>query len=181
MYGESLERIMQLQASSYPNLKIPVILPFLTDGILALGGTQNEGIFRVPADADSVSELKSRIDRGYYQLVGTLSLLASMTDTVLQNGIDDPHVAASLLKLWLRELEEPVVPTELYNEALAASKVTSECLHFVSLLPTYNRRVLLFVISFFQQFMRDEVVEITKMTPQNLGQSPRYSLVCMLI
>ncbi len=60
---------MQLQASSYPNLMVPVILPFLADGILALGGTQSEGIFRVPGDADSVSELKSRMDRGHYQLV----------------------------------------------------------------------------------------------------------------
>ena len=60
---------MQLQASSYPNLKVPVVLPFLADGILALGGTQSEGIFRVPADTDSVSELKSRIDRGHYQFV----------------------------------------------------------------------------------------------------------------
>ena len=69
VYGESLTKIMQLQASSYPNLMVPVILPFLADGILALGGTQSEGIFRVPGDADSVSELKSRMDRGHYQLV----------------------------------------------------------------------------------------------------------------
>ena len=61
---------MSLQASTYPDLKVPVILPFLADGILALGGPQAEGIFRVPGDADSVSELKSRMDRGHYVLVG---------------------------------------------------------------------------------------------------------------
>ena len=60
---------MQLQASSYPDLKVPVILPFLADGILALGGTSSEGIFRVPGDTDSINELKCRIDRGHYQLV----------------------------------------------------------------------------------------------------------------
>jgi len=64
-----------------------------------------------------------------------------------------------------------VVPTELYNEALAASKRTRESIDFIRLLPTYNRRVLLFVISFFQQFMREEVMEVTKMTSQNLGKS----------
>lgn len=69
VYGESLDRIMDLQSRSYPDLKIPVILPFLADGILALGGLASEGIFRVPGDADSVSELKSRMDRGHYQLV----------------------------------------------------------------------------------------------------------------
>ena len=60
---------MKLQARSYPALKIPVILPFLADGILALGGLQSEGIFRVPGDGDLVSELKALIDRGHYQLV----------------------------------------------------------------------------------------------------------------
>jgi len=69
VYGESLEKIMQLQARSYPDAKVPIILPFLADGILALGGTYSEGIFRVPGDADTVSELKSRMDRGHYQLV----------------------------------------------------------------------------------------------------------------
>lgn len=60
---------MQLQSRSFPSLKVPVILPFLAEGILSLGGLQSEGIFRVPGDNDSVSELKSRIDRGQYQLV----------------------------------------------------------------------------------------------------------------
>lgn len=69
VYGESLARIMDLQKTSYPQLKVPVILPFLADGILALGGTRSEGIFRVPGDGDCVAELKSRMDRGHYRLV----------------------------------------------------------------------------------------------------------------
>ncbi|WRT70639.1 uncharacterized protein IL334_007637 [Kwoniella shivajii] len=154
VYGESLDRIMDLQKRAYPTLKVPVILPFLADGILALGGLTSEGIFRVPGDGDSVNELKSRMDRGHYQL----------------KGIDDPHVAASLFKLWLRELEDPIIPSSLYNDALTASRSSKECIEFVSSrLPTYNRRVLLFVISFVQIFMQPEVVGKTKMTPGNLA------------
>ncbi|KAK8850469.1 hypothetical protein IAR55_004387 [Kwoniella newhampshirensis] len=153
VYGESLDRIMSLQKRSYPSLMIPVILPFLADGILALGGLQSEGIFRVPGDGDSVSELKSRMDRGHYQL----------------KGIDDPHVAASLFKLWLRELEEPIVPTKHYNEALIASRDPDECIEFVKNLPIHSRRVLLFVLSFLRLFVREDVVEQTKMTMGNLA------------
>ncbi|ORY26583.1 hypothetical protein BCR39DRAFT_540643 [Naematelia encephala] len=153
VYGESLERTMDLQSTSYPDLKVPVILPFLADGILALGGLQSEGIFRVPGDSDSVSELKSRIDRGHYQL----------------SGIDDPHVAASLFKLWLRELENPIVPADRYNAALGASSTPATTIDFVKRLPDIHRRVLLFVVSFFQQFCAESVIEITKMTPQNLA------------
>ncbi|WVQ85889.1 hypothetical protein IAT38_008057 [Cryptococcus sp. DSM 104549] len=153
VYGESLVRIMELQRKSYPQLQVPVILPFLADGILALGGLHSEGIFRVPGDGDSVAELKSRMDRGHYQL----------------KGIDDPHVAASLFKLWLRELEEPIIPTSMYNDALIASRSARECLEIVQRLPTYNRRVLLFVISFVQMFADPKVVEVTKMGPMNLA------------
>lgn len=68
VYGESLVRIMDLQKTLYPQLKVPVILTFLADGILALGGTRSEGIFRIPGDGDGVSQLKSRMDRGHYHL-----------------------------------------------------------------------------------------------------------------
>ncbi|OCF54784.1 hypothetical protein L486_07920 [Kwoniella mangroviensis CBS 10435] len=153
VYGESLDRIMDLQKRAYPTLKVPVILPFLADGILALGGLQAEGIFRVPGDGDSVNELKSRMDRGHYQL----------------KGIDDPHVASSLFKLWLRELEDPIIPSNLYNDALSASKTPEESIDFLTRLPVYNRRVLLFVISFIQLFMKEDVVKVTKMTPGNLA------------
>jgi len=65
---------MELQAPSYPHLQIPLVLPFLANGILHLGGLHAEGIFRVPGDSDSISELRSKIDRGHYQLVDRLPL-----------------------------------------------------------------------------------------------------------
>ncbi|KAE8541380.1 hypothetical protein D1P53_002739 [Cryptococcus gattii VGV] len=128
VYGESLVRIMDLQKTSYPQLKIPVILTFLADGILALGGTRSEGIFRIPGDGD-----------------------------------------ASLFKLWLRELEEPLIPTALYNDALIASKDYAQVVEIVQKLPVYNRRVLVFVVGFVQMFMQEKVVEKTKMGPMNLA------------
>ncbi|KAF5345370.1 hypothetical protein D9758_008505 [Tetrapyrgos nigripes] len=129
-FGESLDAIIRLQERNYPEQKVPIILPFLTNGILALGGTKSEGIFRVPGDGDSVSELKLRIDRGYYNL----------------DGVDDPHILASLMKLWLRELCDPLIPEEMYNE-----------------------RVVLFIISFLQIFLEEKVQNVTKMTPANLA------------
>jgi hypothetical protein len=69
---------MSLQERSYPELLVPVILPFLADGVLALGGTHTEGIFRVPGDNEAVGELKSRMDRGHYQLVRAIVLPSSL-------------------------------------------------------------------------------------------------------
>ncbi|KAF8909878.1 Rho GTPase activation protein [Mucidula mucida] len=152
-FGESLDAIIRLQERNYPHQKVPIILPFLADGILALGGTKAEGIFRVPGDGDSVSDLKLRIDKGYYTL----------------DGVDDPHILASLMKLWLRELCDPLVPEEMYNECISSSKDPEACVHIVERLPTINRRVVLFVVSFLQLFLDDRTQTLTKMTPANLA------------
>ncbi|KAG1742117.1 hypothetical protein EDB19DRAFT_1702102 [Suillus lakei] len=152
-FGESLDATMRLQERNYPHEKIPIILPFLADGILALGGMKAEGIFRVPGDSDSVSELKLRIDRGYYTL----------------DSVDDPHVLASLLKLWLRELCDPLVPEEMYNDCITHSREPETCIQLVRRLPTINRRVVIFLISFLQFFLEEKVQAVTKMTPANLA------------
>ena len=41
-----------------------------------------------------------QLDRGSYTL----------------EGVDDPHVPASLFKLWTRELVDLLVPSEMYND-----------------------------------------------------------------
>lgn len=87
---------MELQVESHPNLKIPRIVVVLSEAVSNLGGVDVEGIFRVPGDTEQVNELRIRLDTGDYNIT-----------------IDDPNTPASLLKLWLRELEEPLVPVDL--------------------------------------------------------------------
>ena len=53
-------------------------------------------------------------------------------------------------------------------------------MEFVKQLPILNRRVLVFVITFFQLFIKPEVVQVTKMTPSNLGKCPSFSLSSVL-
>lgn len=152
-FGESLDRVYRLQERTYPKLQVPIILPFLADGILALGGLKQEGIFRIPGDGDDVSALRVRIEKGYYNL----------------ENVDDAHVLASLFKLWMRELCDPLIPDELYNDCISCSKDPEACVQMVSRLPTLNRRVVLFVISFLQLFLEEKVQAATKMTSTNLA------------
>jgi hypothetical protein len=146
---------MRLQQRTYPDAQVPIVLPFLTDGILALGGTRTEGIFRVPGDGDAVAALRVRLDRGQYTLADA----------------DDPHVPASALKLWLRELQAPLVPAEMYDAcvAAAATREPGRCVEMVRRLPTVNRRVVLFLVSFLKMFLDERAQEATKMTPVNLA------------
>lgn len=175
-FGESLDFIFRLQERIYPSqtFKVPIVLPFLADGILALGGTKSEGIFRVPGDGEQVGEMKLRIDKGYYT----------------HEGVDDPNVLASLLKLWLRELLDPLVPDEMcvfppllagvdcawvltpigrYNDCITHAHDPDACVAVVSRLPTINRRVVLFIVSFLQIFLDERISKITKMTSANLA------------
>jgi hypothetical protein len=84
-------------------------------------------------------------------------------------GIDDCNVPASLFKLWLRELQEPLIPADMYNACIEAAEDPEQVVSLVKTLPTNNRRVLLFVISFLQLFLPESVQSVTKMTSANLA------------
>jgi Rho GTPase-activating protein 1 len=60
-----------------------------------------EGIFRLAPSFTEQQLLKEMVDRGYH---------------VDLHSISDPHLVASLLKVFLRELPEPVVPSLLYDD-----------------------------------------------------------------
>jgi hypothetical protein len=64
--------------------------------------------------------------------------------------VEDPHIITALLKLWLRELEEPVIPEDLYNEALQASRAPEASCALVQRLPPTERYVLIYIIGFLQ-------------------------------
>ena len=51
-------------------------------------------VCRVPGDIDEVNLLKLHVDKGHSP----------------PYTLEDPHIPASLLKLWFRELEDPLIP-----------------------------------------------------------------------
>lgn len=48
---------MELQQKMDPKLQIPQIVPFLANTVRETNGQTSEGIFRVPGDADAVTDL----------------------------------------------------------------------------------------------------------------------------
>ena len=90
--------------------RVPRVLSFLAQALLDHDALASEFVFRAPGDGEVVAELRCRIDGGTYDLDG------------LEVGPDE---LASALKLWLRDLPEPVVLPGSYDAAIAADTVES--------------------------------------------------------
>lgn len=78
------------------------------------------------------------------------ALKASCDDWIAPTGCSDPHAPASLLKLWYRELYEPLIPSEFYEECVTLYGDVEACLRIVDSLPAINRLVLSYLIRFLQ-------------------------------
>ena len=81
-------------------------------------GLKEVGIFRLPGKASRIQTLKEQYDAG------------SQEDFPPN---EDIHTVASLLKLYLKELPEPVVPFALYTpctDAMKSKYSSTEFKHF---------------------------------------------------
>ncbi|KAK7058716.1 Rho GTPase activating protein 39, partial [Halocaridina rubra] len=151
MFGGTIEEVMALQRDRYPHRRLPWVQTTLSEEVLRLQGTNTEGIFRVPADFDEVNQLKQIVDQWE---VGDCA---------------DAHVAAALLKLWYRELYEPLIPDSLYQSAINAHDEPTQAVALVNKLPEINRLVLSYLIRFLQYFAQPDIVAATKMDASNLA------------
>ncbi|TRZ02254.1 hypothetical protein DNTS_034028 [Danionella cerebrum] len=121
-------------------------------------GLREEGLFRLAAAASVVKRLKSCLDSG----------------TIDQSEFkSDPHAVAGALKSYLRELPEPLMTFELYNEWLKAAgeKEQDEKVNLLRTalqkLPTENYNNLRYLIQFLSHLSEQKAVN--KMTPSNIA------------
>lgn len=152
LFGSSLEEVMERQRELFPDRKLPWVQVQLSQYVLALGGAQTEGIFRVPGDIDEVNALKLQVDQWR-----------------IPENLSDPNVPASLMKLWYRELEEPLIPMNFYKQCVNNCDDPVAAIAVVQSLPELSRLVLCYFIHFLQVFAQPSNVAITKMDVNNLA------------
>lgn len=127
-------------------------------GFLLEFGINEEGLFRIAGSSSKVKKLKNAFDAG----------VVDMTEY-----IRDPHAVAGVLKSYLRELPEPLMTFALYDEWMAAAKITEQesrlqALHnVVSKLPEQYFNNLKYVVKFLAKLATN--AEINKMSPQNIA------------
>ena len=66
------------------------------------------------------------------------------------SGITDPNVPSSLLKFWLRDLAEPLIPNKFYNKCVRFSEDKKAAIEIIKELPLINQRVVVYIIHFIQ-------------------------------
>lgn len=167
VFGESLDRIMILQHCSpyLQTLRLPWILSTLGQKLLNTEGAATEGIFRCAADHDLIAQLRLEIDCVDFRKITDSKQVQS-----LLSNVQDPHVIAGLLKLFFRQLKEPVFPTHIYELCLQNSHDGHKaCRIFNEHLSNINKDVAAYLIRLLQYLAKPEQVTQTKMDNSNLS------------
>ncbi|XP_043570447.1 rho GTPase-activating protein 44 isoform X11 [Chiloscyllium plagiosum] len=121
-------------------------------------GMQEEGLFRVAASASKLKKLKASLDCGVLDV---------------QEYSVDPHAVAGALKSYLRELPEPLMTFELYDEWIQASNIQEQEKRLQALwnacekLPKANYNNFRYLIKFLAKLT--EYQDANKMTPGNMA------------
>ncbi|KAM3859740.1 rho GTPase-activating protein 17a [Diretmus argenteus] len=121
-------------------------------------GMKEEGLFRIAAGASKLKKLKAALDCSTSQL---------------EEFYSDPHAVAGALKSYLRELPEPLMTYQLYDEWIQASSVSDPDKRLQALwvvcdqLPKSNKANLRYLVKFLAKLAQDS--EVNKMTPSNIA------------
>ncbi|XP_076845049.1 rho GTPase-activating protein 24 isoform X2 [Brachyhypopomus gauderio] len=158
IFGQKLEETVRYERR-YGNKMAPMLVEQCVD-FIRRWGLQEEGLFRLPGQANLVKELQDAFDCG---------------EKPAFDSTTDVHTVASLLKLYLRELPEPVIPFSKYEEFLACTKLLSkeqeegmkELRRQVQSLPLVNYNLLMYICRFLDEVQSHS--GINKMSVQNLA------------
>ncbi|XP_054831512.1 rho GTPase-activating protein 18 [Eublepharis macularius] len=159
LFGVPLPVLLEQDQKRVPGIKIPLIFQKLIFQIEE-GTLDTEGLLRIPGVATRVKSLCQELEAKFYE--GTFNW-----ETVKQ------HDAASLLKLFIRELPQPLLTVEYLRafqdvQRLPTKKHQLQALNLlVLLLPDGNRDTLKALLEFLQRIIDHQ--NSNKMTLKNVA------------
>ncbi|KAK2872889.1 hypothetical protein Q8A67_022786 [Cirrhinus molitorella] len=158
VFGQRLEETV-LYERRYGDHMAPLVVEQCVDFIREHGLTE-VGLFRQPGQATLVKELQEAFDAG---------------EKPSFDNSTDVHTVASLLKLYLRELPEPLVPFSRYEEFLVCGKRIptdrekglQDLKSLLYELPVANFNLLKYICQFLNDVQ--SYSNVNKMSIQNLA------------
>ncbi|XP_073931058.1 rho GTPase-activating protein 18 isoform X2 [Castor canadensis] len=159
LFGVPLTTLLEQDQRKVPGARIPLIFKKLISRIEE-GGLETEGLLRIPGVAIRIKNLCQELEAKFYE--GTFNW----------EGVKQ-HDAASLLKLFIRELPQPLLSVEYLKafqavQNLPTKKQQLQALNLlVILLPDANRDTLKALLEFLQKVIDNK--EKNKMTVMNVA------------
>nr|XP_016849175.1 PREDICTED: SH3 domain-binding protein 1 [Anolis carolinensis] len=126
--------------------------------MLLASGMREEGLFRLAAGASVLRRLKYSLDSG---------------SSIPEEFYADPHAVAGALKCYLRELPQPLMNSDLYDDWLKAASIKEPDSRLEYLkgvcgrLPKHNYNNMRYLIRFLAKLAEQQ--EVNKMTPSNIA------------
>ncbi|KFP06205.1 Rho GTPase-activating protein 25, partial [Calypte anna] len=156
--GQSLAETMAYE-QKFGQHQVPILVQKCAE-FIRQHGVGEEGIFRLPGQDNLVKQLRDAFHAGERPSFDR--------DT-------DVHTVASLFKLYLRELPEPVVPWMQYEDFLLCGQALDgdqrkghqELLKQLSLLPRENYNLLSYICRFLHEIQLNS--SVNKMSVDNLA------------
>ncbi|KAM3924005.1 rho GTPase-activating protein 40 [Leptodactylus fuscus] len=148
LFGVSLNTLLEQDRKLINNTQVPLILQAILN-CLEKNGLELQGILRICGSQARMKSLQQRLERNFY--AGLFSW-----DEV------NPHDAAGLLKLFLRELPTPLLTAEYLPAFAAVQKITDlkqrlQALNLLILvLPEANRNTLKALLEFLHKVASHE-------------------------
>ncbi|XP_023583682.1 rho GTPase-activating protein 18 [Trichechus manatus latirostris] len=159
LFGVPLTVLLEQDQRKVPGTRIPLIFQKLISQIEE-GGLETEGLLRIPGAAVRIKNLCQELEAKFYEGIFNW-------ESVKQ------HDAASLLKLFIRELPQPLLSAEYLKafqavQDLPTKKQQLQALNLlVILLPDANRDTLKALLEFLQRVIDNK--EKNKMTIMNVA------------
>ncbi|XP_013887844.1 rho GTPase-activating protein 22 [Austrofundulus limnaeus] len=159
IFGQHLEETMSYEAQCGPQRTVPVLVEQCAC-FIRQHGLKEEGLFRAPGQTNHVRELQDAFDRG---------------EKPVFDSSTDVHTVASLLKLYIRELPEPIIPFSKYTQFISCAQLLTkekemgimELGKQVKSLPQVNYNLLKYICRFLDEVQSHSIDN--KMSVQNLA------------
>lgn len=142
-------------------VEVPRVLEKCAEAI-ELYGLESKGIYRLSGTTSRVQRLKAVLDYD-----------TEAVDLLSEENLSDINDIAAVLKLWFRELPEPLLTWELYHAFIDAAKIDNDRLRHIRLherineLPDPNYATLKFLMGHLDKVAQHE--SVNQMSRSNLA------------
>lgn len=158
MIGSKLDLLLAHEQTLYPGITVPILPKLICHHIISYG-LGEQGLFRVAAQKHSIESTCQLINTGHLREIDFSK--------------ENIHLVTSMLKMFLRDMPEPLIPAAQYFDFMSVYKIENPAekmarlAHYISLMPRPNRDLLYEILSF--EFQIAANTHVNSMDTMNLA------------